>query len=702
MFDSAHPASNVYNANTIGGCAAGVACQPIGVSPTIVRNTNGDFDVIVATGGADWDARGDRQGRPDGDDQPVVPDRLRRHHADAVPAVGAQARRHPAADVGGRRQLGRQRQPGAAVAARLRAAHRRRQRPLRQRHVDLDRQHAAAPAAADDARHLRQRACVEQHQQHQPGRRTARSCRAAPATPAAPARCSRPTRRPPTARSSSPARPRASGRRCRARRRACAPRPTPSTSRVGEPPLHDGLVVRPLQLMMRTRTRRAAGFTLVELMTVVAIIGIVATLAGALLLAGVRGETAPAFARAVLSSVLDARHIGAHARAADVDHARRRPSGRIVTSAYDTTTSTWRAQSAMALPSTLQLCTPASSVQFGTVSPSCPFSTTNVVCFSPNGRVNMPASGTCATTSPSTGSGATIYCRDQGRGQEVSHRRLGADGHGQGDRHMVRRTRQRRRTRGMTLVEVMVALLVTTVGAARRARHRRCHGARRQLLAQRERGVGARAVEARAGGLAADGHHDRHAAGADHASRRRSTPTASRPPPAPTRARPRGRTVDAGLQRQVQVQVDWNDGIGTSALGRGLAHGGVCNEASHAARQRGFTLMEILVAMALTSIVTTSVLAIVRTQLERVRDERSDRAHAAERARRDGLRREHGAARLRRHQRRVGRAQRPRRDAGARALPALLRRRDRDATRRSPPARRTLPTRSRSSTPPAR
>ncbi|HXU70527.1 MAG TPA: hypothetical protein VN947_14415 [Polyangia bacterium] len=52
--DSAHPATNVYNANSIGGCAAGVACQPIGVSPTIVRNGNGDFDVLVATGGTDW------------------------------------------------------------------------------------------------------------------------------------------------------------------------------------------------------------------------------------------------------------------------------------------------------------------------------------------------------------------------------------------------------------------------------------------------------------------------------------------------------------------------------------------------------------------------------------------------------------------------------------------------------------------------
>ena len=52
-FDPAKPASNVYNANTAAQCA-GVACQPIGVSPTIARNVNGDFDLLVATGGADW------------------------------------------------------------------------------------------------------------------------------------------------------------------------------------------------------------------------------------------------------------------------------------------------------------------------------------------------------------------------------------------------------------------------------------------------------------------------------------------------------------------------------------------------------------------------------------------------------------------------------------------------------------------------
>src|SRR6185312_15839728 len=55
-FSTSPAPSNVYNANTIGsGCASGVACQPIGVSPTIVRSTDGvTFDVLVATGGADW------------------------------------------------------------------------------------------------------------------------------------------------------------------------------------------------------------------------------------------------------------------------------------------------------------------------------------------------------------------------------------------------------------------------------------------------------------------------------------------------------------------------------------------------------------------------------------------------------------------------------------------------------------------------
>ena len=53
---SSSKTKDVFNANTvIGNCSAStVACQPIGVSPTIVLNDNGDYDVLVATGGADW------------------------------------------------------------------------------------------------------------------------------------------------------------------------------------------------------------------------------------------------------------------------------------------------------------------------------------------------------------------------------------------------------------------------------------------------------------------------------------------------------------------------------------------------------------------------------------------------------------------------------------------------------------------------
>src|SRR6185312_11190280 len=47
---------NVFDANgsKVGNCTSGIACQPIGVSPTVVRNNSGDLDVVVATGGADW------------------------------------------------------------------------------------------------------------------------------------------------------------------------------------------------------------------------------------------------------------------------------------------------------------------------------------------------------------------------------------------------------------------------------------------------------------------------------------------------------------------------------------------------------------------------------------------------------------------------------------------------------------------------
>ena len=56
----------------------------------------------------------------------------------------------------------------------------------------------------------------------------------------------------------------------------------------------------------------------------------------------------------------------------------------------------------------MQLCQPDASVQLGGVTPACPLSSASILCFSPNGRVNLVAA-TCPTTSPASGSGATLY-----------------------------------------------------------------------------------------------------------------------------------------------------------------------------------------------------------------------------------------------------------------------------------------------------
>jgi len=155
-----------------------------------------------------------------------------------------------------------------------------------------------------------------------------------------------------------------------------------------------------------TRHRLQNGFTLVELMTVVAIVGIVAALGARMYSRGVRGETAPGFARSMMASVLDARHT---AMALGKPTSLTLSAASVVTATWEPTTRAWTTASTIWLPSTLQMCTPASSVQFGTVSPACPLTGTTTLCFSPNGRVNAPASGVCATTNPATGTGATIY-----------------------------------------------------------------------------------------------------------------------------------------------------------------------------------------------------------------------------------------------------------------------------------------------------
>lgn len=159
------------------------------------------------------------------------------------------------------------------------------------------------------------------------------------------------------------------------------------------------------------RARRHTAFTLVELMIVVAIIGLVGSLAARLYSRGVRGEAAPSFARTLMSTMLEARHTALTlGRASRVTLTPGTPAMRVVTDQWDPSTSTWVTQGTVWVPSSLQLCQPDASVQLGSVSPACPITTssTNIVCFAPNGRVNLVAAN-CPTTSPSNGTGATLY-----------------------------------------------------------------------------------------------------------------------------------------------------------------------------------------------------------------------------------------------------------------------------------------------------
>ncbi|HEX9103027.1 MAG TPA: prepilin-type N-terminal cleavage/methylation domain-containing protein [Polyangia bacterium] len=160
------------------------------------------------------------------------------------------------------------------------------------------------------------------------------------------------------------------------------------------------------------RTRRHAGFTLVELMVVVAIISVVGALAARLYSRGVRGETAPGLARTLMSTMLDARHmaltLGRPTRVTLAPAASTATPAMTVTTALYDTTSAWVDQSKVSVPTSMQLCTPLPGISYGT--PVCPMTTANQICFSPNGHVNLvPSGGNCPTTSTSTFSGATVF-----------------------------------------------------------------------------------------------------------------------------------------------------------------------------------------------------------------------------------------------------------------------------------------------------
>lgn len=161
------------------------------------------------------------------------------------------------------------------------------------------------------------------------------------------------------------------------------------------------------------RARRSSAFTLVELMVVVAIVGVVAGLAARMYSRGVRGESAPKFARTMMATLLDARHLALTlGRPTEVSLFGSSALMSVTTLAYDTTKAVWVSQSSFTLPSTIELCASEANVaNLGTTAtPICPLTGTNNVCFWPNGRASVLTGGSvCPTTSPSAGTGGTLY-----------------------------------------------------------------------------------------------------------------------------------------------------------------------------------------------------------------------------------------------------------------------------------------------------
>lgn len=146
-------------------------------------------------------------------------------------------------------------------------------------------------------------------------------------------------------------------------------------------------------------------------MTVVAIIGIVAALSARMYSRGVRGEGAPKFARSMMATMLDARHMALSLGRPTSVTLTGGAGGSVTTAAYDTTSAAWVTQTKVSVPSSLTFCVSDTSVSNlgSAVTPTCPLTGSNVMCFWPNGRASMLTSGSCSTTSPSSGTGGTVY-----------------------------------------------------------------------------------------------------------------------------------------------------------------------------------------------------------------------------------------------------------------------------------------------------